>query len=292
MRRLRNNIPQELQELKQWVCYSKRRSGGKVKKFMVSPVTSRPARSNIPSDWTDFDTALGYMTFCRLDGVAFALNEGVVFIDLDHAYEPELGAITDDNARELLNSLPDTYAEFSTSGTGIHIFCKGALPPNSKNKNGSVEMYDHARFACFTGNVYDERCRRLADYSYRIGQLAKQYVGVYSQPVRSFECKRGSVCRSDQDLIDRIRKSRQGAKFDRLLNGDTSAYPSHSEADSALVWILAAWTRQTEQIDRIFRASGLYREKWDRHLNDMTYGQNLIDIALSKVEPLKCSEVY
>ena len=82
-----------------------------------------------------------------------------------------------------------------------------------------------------------------------------------------------------------IRRSRQGAKFNTLYGGDTSGYPSHSNADSALVFTLAWWTQDPAQIDRIFRSSGLYRDKWDSLRGGTTYGGLLIDDALSRVTP-------
>ncbi|MFQ7644172.1 hypothetical protein, partial [Ruthenibacterium lactatiformans] len=41
--------------------------------------------------------------------------------------------------------------------------------------------------------------------------------------------------------------------------------PSHSEADIALCNALAWWTNcDAARVDRLFRQSGLMREKWDR----------------------------
>ena len=76
-----------------------------------------------------------------------------------------------------------------------------------------------------------------------------------------------------------MNKSRQGEKFRRLWEGDTSGYESHSEADAALCSILSYWTKgDTAQIDRLFRRSGLMRTKWDEaHSSDKsTYGQMTI----------------
>ena len=59
-------------------------------------------------------------------------------------------------------------------------------------------------------------------------------------------------------------------------------YDSQSDADMALVSILAFWCGNVEeQIDRIFRTSGLFRDKWDRQTGDATYGQITIRNAVS-----------
>jgi primase-polymerase (primpol)-like protein len=74
-----------------------------------------------------------------------------------------------------------------------------------------------------------------------------------------------AVLQSDQDLLKRVFAAKNGAQVERLFNGDTTGYGSHSEADLALVAHLAFWTdADPDRIDRLFRSSGLMREKWER----------------------------
>ena len=87
------------------------------------------------------------------------------------------------------------------------------------------------------------------------------------------------------ELIDRILDSRQGENFRRLLNGDISGYPSHSNADYAMCSILSWWTNDYWQIDRIFRGSGLFRAKWDSPRGNGTYGSNIIEEVMSSRPP-------
>ena len=72
--------------------------------------------------------------------------------------------------------------------------------------------------------------------------------------------------------------------FIDLFNGNwQDRYGSQSEADMALALKLAFWTgKNTEQMDRLFRQSKLYREKWDKaHRSDgTTYGQETIAKAV------------
>ncbi|PLS86750.1 MAG: hypothetical protein CYG60_05595 [Actinobacteria bacterium] len=50
-----------------------------------------------------------------------------------------------------------------------------------------------------------------------------------------------------------------------MWGGDTSGYDGDdSRADLALCSMLAFWTGDEHQLDRLFRRSGLYREKWER----------------------------
>lgn len=90
---------------------------------------------------------------------------------------------------------------------------------------------------------------------------------------------------TDAELIERARRAENGTKFARLWAGDSSNYASPSEADLALCMMLAFWTaRDAARIDRLFRQSGLHRDKWDeRHGGDgRTYGQITIDKAIEQ----------
>lgn len=258
---------------------------------MTSPVTGGAAYSNNPDTWASFDDALSYMKFFSMSGIALALSDGIEFIDIDHAVDRDTGEVKQ-IALELLGKLPDTYAELSTSGAGIHIFCYGNHPSTAKNRNqeNNVEMYDHGRFCCFTGNVLDNR-KELIDYSDIIEDIAHRYAG--GRPEKHTVRTCGTVDSNDTELINRIVNSRQAAKFRNLYSGNISGYnDNHSKADSAFVWLLAFWTRDRTQIDRIFRSSGLYRDKWDRNLYDTTYGEDMIDSALQHVRPHKNLEAY
>ena len=68
---------------------------------------------------------------------------------------------------------------------------------------------------------------------------------------------------SDLDILTRARQAANGRRFERLWNGDTTDYDSHSEADLALCRLLAFWTGpDPERIERMFSESRLAREKW------------------------------
>jgi hypothetical protein len=75
----------------------------------------------------------------------------------------------------------------------------------------------------------------------------------------------GSASLLDEQIIERARSAANGAKFMRVWAGDTSEYGGDdSAADLALLAFLAFWTQDSTQLDRLFRRSGLYREKWER----------------------------
>jgi putative DNA primase/helicase len=72
---------------------------------------------------------------------------------------------------------------------------------------------------------------------------------------------------SDEEVIALCRKAKNAAKFADLFDaGHTAAYDGDdSSADLALVSIIAFYTQDADQIDRIFSSSGLYRpDKWGK----------------------------
>lgn len=271
------NIPKELKELPQWVCYRTQKNGNKTVKFMISPNTGSFAKSNDSTTWADYDTANRFMLNRRLEGLAFVLTEGYVFIDIDHSIDNE-GNMSD-LTKKILQELPNTYAEKSCSGKGIHLICKGKLPEYALKRNDSIglEMYDTKRFVCITGDVINNQTD-IKDYSCKIVDFNYTFIG--KRPPRILNPIKTDIQFSDNELINKIRNSKTRYKFESLYRGDISGYASQSNADYAFVRILAFWTQDKNQIDSIMRSSGLFREKWDRKIGDSTYGEITIDNAL------------
>ena len=88
---------------------------------------------------------------------------------------------------------------------------------------------------------------------------------------------------SDEQLIERAKSARNGERFARLWAGDAADYGNdHSQADLALCRMLAFWCGgDRERVDRLFRRSGLMREKWDRRTGDSAYGSLTIRTAVT-----------
>ena len=91
----------------------------------------------------------------------------------------------------------------------------------------------------------------------------------------------------DDQIITKCQQAKNADKFQALYNGDITGYPSQSEADLALCSILAFNTRNYAQIDRLFRHSGLYRDKWDKFHGKYTYGSMTIQKAIVETTPVK-----
>lgn len=63
----------------------------------------------------------------------------------------------------------------------------------------------------------------------------------------------------------------------KLFNGITTMHNGdHSSADLAFIGLLAKHELSAYEADQVFRASGLYRSKWDELRGKQTYGERTI----------------
>lgn len=94
----------------------------------------------------------------------------------------------------------------------------------------------------------------------------------------------GGLDETDDKLLARAFEAANGDKLRRLWNGDTTDYPSASEADLALASLLAFWSGpDAMRLETLMRSSGLAREKWDtrRYSGGQTYLEAVVTKALS-----------
>lgn len=272
------NIPASLRELPRWVCWRYETRNGKPTKVPIRS-DGQPAKSNDPSTWAKFESCLDASRRYASLGMGFMLGDGIVGVDLDHARDPGSAAIQP-WAQEIISEL-NSYTEVSPSGTGVHILCRGELPPG-RRRQGHVEMYSEGRFFTITGQRLNDR-----DLEDRTAELAALHARIFGLRRNGHDERRnghsadgeGAVHVSDQELVRRATGAKDGAKFARLWAGQWQGnYSSQSEADLALCNLLAFWTGgDAGRIDRLFRQSGLMREKWERD----DYRQATIAASLS-----------
>lgn len=267
------NIPQELKKARQWVCWV---GSDKIPK---NPNTGRNAQSNNPQTWSDFDTAVQACEKYRFDGLGFMFAPPYFGVDLDHCIENV------DFCDEFVESL-QSYAEISKSGNGLHIICKGKLPAGSRRRGG-IEMYSEGRYFICTGNTYNEKYKSVKDCTEAIKVLHSKYLPSDTPKV---EQRRVEIVNlDDAEIIEKAQRCKTGYLFNILYSGKwEGVYSSQSEADLALCNQLAFWTqKKPEQMDRIFRSSGLMRKKWDEKRSGSTYGAITIGKACAN-----CTNVY
>jgi len=146
-------------------------------------------------------------------------------------------------------------------------------------------MYDYARFFTMTGwhlagtpTTIDARQDALTAFHATVFGSPRQQSSPRDAPAHDH----GGGRLDDALLLEKARAARNGARFARLWTGDISGYDSPSNADLALSVMLAFWTQDTAQMDRLFRQSGLMREKWDEQRGAQTYGERTIMEALAR----------
>lgn len=235
---------------------------------------NRRAASNRTSTWATLDEALdAYAKHpARLSGVGYNQHgSDVVGIDLDHCVD-DAGNV-DPWAAEIVSSF-NTYTEISPSGHGIRMFGRGRKP-GKHEKRGDVELYDGSstRYLTFTGNHLPGTPCDVVDVTQPLTELYQRMFGAAEPGSVPRTTPAQPVNLDDAELLARAIAAKNGARFLALWQGDASAHSSRSEADFALVGALLFWTAGDEpRVDRLFRQSGLMREKWDRRTGASTYG--------------------
>lgn len=276
-------IPQTLKDLGEFCCWKYEVKDGRKTKVPYNPVNGYGARTNDPSTFVPFDTAVNAPSY---DGIGIRVSGAFVGIDLDHCMD-------DGNllpwAKEITDRFADTYIEVSPSGEGARIFC---LLPSDLNyntetyyiKKGGIEVYIPGytnRFLTVTGNALTQA--DVTETEEALMWLLETYMR-RPNPTTPAAVVCGKSYLSDDSVIAKASTAVNGEKFLKLWNGDISDYGSHSEADAALISILAFWcSGNTEQIDRLFRSSALMREKWDKCRGADTYGNITIAKVVSKM---------
>lgn len=265
---LAKNVPAEMKALPNWCVLKIYKKDGVTKKFVVNPNNPQGgwAKHNDPSNWTTFDKAMEYARKNNGAGLSFAIKgSGFNAFDLDHCYDKETKTYNE-TAKKFLADLPNSYAERSVSGTGLHIFTKGSVCENDKYNEArggaAVEVFETWGFVSMTGNVVDEQHKNLVDLPDEVKKSIQTEIGekkVYQpQVVRNTY---HNYARSDSEVIEVIRKSKKADEFNSLMNGALLC-GDHSDTDIKLMGILAYFTNgNVQQMKSIFKQSKLYREK-------------------------------
>lgn len=270
-------LPQEIRDIPHWVVWRYEHRQGRDTKVPYRADNPHIHASSIdPTTWSTFEAARETYERGEVDGIGFVFSEemGIVGIDFDHCIEN--GQITPD-AWEELSEYTATYAEVSPSGTGIHVLAYGWIP--SGKKRGDREMYSSGRYFTCTGWCIDVFSNEITNCEHAI---VAHYRKWFRREKNTGERKQDTKPpkRTDDEIKEIATRAENGAKFEALFSGDISGYPSQSEADIALCGILSFYTRDANQIDSIFRKSGLYRDKWDEKHGTQTYGDMTIETAI------------
>lgn len=282
------------------------------------------AKSNDSFTWATFDKCCEvvnkYESKFGYAGIGIMFGNGVMGIDFDHCI---IDGKCDPGKKELVDKI-NSYTEYSPSGDGLHIIAFGKVPEGYGNRNdiSGVECYDHARFFTLTGKLFEGKIRTMKsveETKLGIESLAQAFLIKKEAKIKPSERKFTGITMDDEKILTLIRKGVRNDTFTSLYDkGEVPLYKSkllnlqcmkqknhsenvplefkdnetikkfyekdHSACDTLLCGIIASYTDNSEQIDRIYRKSALMRDKWDSYRGDKTYGQILCETVLNNVK--------
>lgn len=282
--------PKELSNLRQWICWRLEPDpkSDKPRKVPYDPKTGRKASSTNPDTWATLAEAMAAREKYLFTGVGFVFTEecGIVGVDIDHCRNKD-GSFTD-VAKAILEKA-QSYTEISPSGSGLHIFLHGVMPgKGNKNSASGVEMYAAARYFTMTGNRLEGTPEAIADGKDILPWIHENYIAKkFGKKAKAKKALR-TVSLTDKQVLEKAHAAQNGDDFSSLWDGSWEGrFGSQSEADLSLCCSLAFWTgKNKEQMDRLFRQSKLFREKWDKvhHADGATYGEETLDQAIVRTE--------
>ncbi len=269
---------EELKQRKIWLLWNYMPGkSGKITKVPFSAYGGATGTDDKYKDtWATFDEAYTARQKCGASGLGFKVPDDVYFLDIDHK------DMTDPLLQKLLDR-HNSYTEFSPSGSGIHILgtCdSGQLPLvydekkkrdvlsgeyYQKNHKLDVELYVGSitnRFATFTENIVK---------NLPLTEGTDAVLTTLDEEMHRTDKGKTAAVVSDEeilfDVVAGLRKQKNAEKFIKLYDkGDFSEYGSQSEADAALCAMIAFRVgADAEAIDKVFRESKLYRDKWERN---------------------------
>lgn len=255
-------------------------------KYPVNARTGQVCDAHDPNTWVDAATAIQKSAEFNLEvGFVFTERDPLFFIDIDKCLLPS--GQWSDIAVSLCQQFPGCAVEVSHSGTGLHIIGTAAkIPHGCKNVKLGLELYTEGRFIALTGNQ-------------AVGSVDECPTGGLVQVVETYfppspataedldwttePAPEWSGPLDDDELIEKMLNSKPSgaavfgsrASVQDLWNANDDVlgriWPDefgnrtfdNSFADAALCSHLAFWTgKDCERMDRLFRRSGLFRDKW------------------------------
>lgn len=288
-------LPPPLAPLAQWpqfVCWfalPNPAKPGKLSKFPCHWQTGIKSDAHQPTNWTTADVALAMAAhhdrgYGAGVGFVFTAADPFVFLDIDGALQPDRQ--WSPLAQALCARFAGAAVEVSQSGAGLHVIGTVTTPPphGTRNVPLGLELYTQKRFVALTGNGVQGSVS--ADVSAAMHMTVAEYFPPGATTLAKGEWTHEPVAEwggpsDDAELISKARaaaaKSAAGAfggklTFEDLWTGNVP-HDGRSEADQSLANHLAFWTgKDCERMERLMRASGLLRDKWDApgHANYLT----------------------
>lgn len=277
------NIPDEMKQCPHWIVWRAEPNKDNPNKLDKIPyqINGRKAATNNKNHRSTFQEAEQAFSTGKFNGIGFVFSEDDPYIGLDIDNED-----LDNLSVKAMSLSALSYTEKSPSGKGLHIIFKGKFPDNANHRKGNFEIYGKGRFFTFTGNVVTDR--PILNNQPILNAVVERHFGFKEMPTEEIvDIKPSKI--PNAKLWTKMLNSKKGDVIKDLYSGDISTYNNdHSAADQALCNHLAFYTQKNyQQMDSMFRESGLMREKWDQKRGPNTYGHITITKAIED-----CNSVY
>jgi hypothetical protein len=276
-------IPSDFTKQNNWILWKYILNNHKWTKIPYQ-INGTKADATSQKTWCSFNDAKTAFKSGKFDGIGFAIGKsGLVCIDVDHESQWPNGGL-----ESLLSGLNDKYyKEQSPSGDGYHLWIKASKPNGmgckSKNfHNSLVEVYNSDRYITMTGAVikpYIQPQEAQAELENVFSPLIKNTTpAIENTPltVTHFD---------DETIINKIKNQNNktyGSKLFIQLHKSGFATGDNSSDDLSYMNTLAFYTScNPTQMDRIYRTSAIFRNKWDEKRGDFTYGEITIQKAIT-----------
>lgn len=240
-------LPAEMRERRQWAVSTL--TVGADGKPDKSPRRSDGAAMDWrnPLEWLTFEQAVS----AGFPAIGFILSpvDPFTIIDLD---------VKDDTPQEHLDRYGQimaafaSYTELSQSGKGLHIVLHGRI--GGGLRRDGVEVYDQDRYMICTGDYLEGRSQ-IVSAPDLLARMVAEMGGVRSTAELPPSEPETAL---DDELLERMANARNGARFKQLFYGPVDM---GSENDAALFSLLGFYTKNHDQILRLFARSCLYRPR-------------------------------
>ncbi len=262
-------IPPELKERDQFCVFvigpEKDANGKLVKKPLIAGSVATHPSSTDYRTWRSFAEACLHRERHYAEQrpgecfIAYVLckKDGIVFVDMDEG-------IPEQDVDTILQAFPNGFVEDSASGKGVHLLIRGNLKGGGSHKK-NLGLFDTARWCIMTGDVWPGHETLGEGDEFELRELEKQMeTGVFHFGGSWEDIPTRPEVDDDETVISKCLDLHRNGKFRILFQQgytDKLGYDSQSEADYALVGMLADVSRNNEQVKRLFLHSPMYRSQ-------------------------------
>lgn len=263
-------IPTELKALKQWFCYKKQDRNGQTVKVNYNPLTGAELDTKVLFEFSACDQKASRGNY---DGIGFYLDDTQKYAVISlNGGSADLTFIK--KFEEIVSTI-NSYTEISPSGLDFKIWVKGRSENIINDKE--IEIFSKNCYVYLTGNHL--KAIKIEENQGYLDQIYKEVVKPNN--ILKFAELKAKEEKSDENIIKEIRNSKYENQYTSLKNNlwKGEFYNSLEEAEMAFIEIIINFTRNIEQIGRIYGESKIYDDA-----KGWVYYEGKINKCLSRVK--------